>query len=183
MTSLRLLLALGLACAFSSCTPSIDMPKGSSKSYSSARLVFRAPNARPVTVAKERKVHSMIQKSLATQFSANGMPYGSASADLVVAYLVVYQETGMTTYFDDYFGSGRSPDEISDVAHERGVIKGERPDYYQAAGLVIDVIDARTNKLVFRNVFKADVVQGGSDSARAQRINAGVAQALAPFFK
>ena len=48
---------------------------------------------------------------------------------------------------------------------------------------MIDVIDARTNKLVYRNYYKSDIAQGTSDAVRSQRINAGVAQALAPFFK
>jgi len=40
---------------------------------------------------------------------------------------------------------------------------------------VIDVIDSRTNKLVYRNFTAGDV-------ARAARINAAVGQALQPFF-
>ena len=141
----------------------------------------RAPNAPPPATANERKIHGMIQSAIASQFNANGVTFGQGQAELIVSYLVVYQETGMTTYFDDYFGA--SGEDIADEAHELGVAKGKRRDYYQAAGLVIDITDSRTNEQVYRNYYKADIAQGTSDSVRAQRINAAVAQTLAPFFR
>ena len=125
----------------------------------------------------------MIQKSIARQFSAKGLAYGKGDADLTVAYLVIYQEPGMTARYDDYFGYGRDADEISDLAHTRGVLENKRPDYFQRAGIVIDVIDARTNKLVYRNFAAGDVVRGASDGTRAARIDAAVGQALSPFFQ
>ena len=47
---------------------------------------------------------------------------------------------------------------------------------------VIDVIDSRTNKLVYRNFAKGDVIKGASSGTRTARIDAAVAQALGPFF-
>lgn len=181
--TLRVLLPLAAALLLTSCSSSIEMPKGTSKGYQSARLVRRAPNAPGPANAEEQKVHGMIQKALATQFADNGIAYGSSGSDLVVAYLVVYQETGMTTSFDEYFGYASSAEEITDRAHERGVVKGKRTDYYESAGIVIDITDARTNELVYRNYYKSDIVRGTADAARSQRINAAVAQTLAPFFR
>ena len=62
-------------------------------------------------------------------------------------------------------------------------MESSRPDYFQRAGIVVDVIDSGSNKLVFRNYSTGDVVRGVSDGTRAARIDAAVAQALAPFFK
>lgn len=159
------------------------MPKGTSKGYHSARLIQRDPGARAITDATEKQVHGMIQKSIAGQFAAKGLSYGKSGSDLAVAYMVVYQEPGMTATYDEYFGYGRDSGTITDLAHIRGALDNKRPDYFRQAGIVIDVIDARTHELVFRNFAKGDVIKGASPSTRAARIDAAVAQALAPFFK
>jgi hypothetical protein len=177
-----LVLVSAAALAFVSCAPSVDMPKGSSKGYDSARLIRRDPNLPAPSNANEKLVHGLIQKSLARQFAAKGMNWGSGDSDLIVAYLVIYQEPGMTARFEDYFGYGRNLDEIADLAHTRGALDNERPDFFRQAGIVIDVIDARTNNLVYRNFAKGDVVVNASSSTRAARIDAAVASALAEFF-
>ncbi|MFC5051328.1 DUF4136 domain-containing protein [Rubritalea spongiae] len=182
MTALRLLAVAACAAVFTSCSSSVDMPKGNSKGYQSARLVKRAPNEVSQT-AVEKQVHGLIQNSLKQQFSSRGLAYNQPNADLVVAYMVIYQDNAMTTSYDDYFGYGRDANAILGLAHERGVIKGDRPDYFERAGLVVDVVDAKTNKLVFRNVAVGDIVKGASSSQRAARVNAAVNEALAPFFK
>lgn len=172
-----------LALVLASCGPGIDLPKGTSKGYTSARLTQRNPNLPAITNPTERSIHGMIQNSLRKQFSAKGLAYGAPNAELVVAYLVIYQETGMTTSYQDYFGYGRPADAITDRAHDRGVVESKRPDYFQRAGIVIDLIDSRTNKLVYRNFATGDVVRGASDQTRAARIDAAIAQALAGFFR
>lgn len=165
-----------------SCTPGVDMPKGTSKGYTSARLVQRDPKRPAPTDATEKKINDMIQKSIAGEFTANGLAYGKGGADLTVAYMVIYQEPGMTARFEDYFGYGRDADSIGDLAHTRGALENENPNYFERAGILIDVIDSRSNKLVYRNFAKGDVVRNISDSTRASRINTIVSQALAPFF-
>ena len=166
-----------------SCGPGIDLPKGSSKGYNSARLTLRNPNLPAISNPTELAIHGMIQKSLRQQFTAKGLAYGSANADLVVAYLVIYQEPGMTTSYQNYFGYGRPADAIADRAHTRGAVESKRPDYFQRAGIVIDVIDRSSNKLVYRNFAAGDVVRGASDTTRAARIDAAIAQTLAGFFR
>jgi hypothetical protein len=71
------------------CGPDIEMPKGTSKGYTSARLTHPNPNLPPVADPTQRAVHGMIQNSLRQQFSAKGLAYGAANADLVVANLVI----------------------------------------------------------------------------------------------
>ncbi|MGJ8671915.1 DUF4136 domain-containing protein [Rubritalea sp.] len=182
MTALRLLAVATCAAVFTSCSSSVDMPKGTSKGYNSARLVKRGPSEATQT-SREKQVHGLIQNSIKQQFTSHGLSYNQPNAELVVGYMVIYQENAMTTSFDDYFGYGRDANEILGVAHERGVIKGDRPDYFERAGLVVDVIDAKTNKLVYRNVSVGDIVEGASSSQRSARVNAAVNEALAPFFK
>jgi hypothetical protein len=180
-TPFRILIAIA-ALSLISCSTSVDMPKGTSKGYTSARLIQRDPNGPAVTGATEKQVHGMIQNSISKQFTSKGMAYGRGDSDLVVAYLVVYQEPGMTSSYETYFGYGRDANQISDLAHTRGSIESERPDYFRQAGIIIDVIDSRTNKLVYRNFAKGDVIKSASSGTRAARIDAAVAQVLAPFF-
>jgi hypothetical protein len=171
------------ALAHVSCMPNVDMPKGTSKGYASARLIQRDPNLPSSTNPTEKQVHGMIQKSLAKTFSSKGMSYGKGGADLIVAYMVIYQEPGMTADYRDYFGYGRDANNIVETAHDRGVLDNKRPDYFRQAGILIDIIDARTNKLVYRKLAKGDVVVGAGPSTRAARIDAAVAEALAGFFQ
>jgi hypothetical protein len=165
-----------------SCTGHVDRPQGTSKGYTSARLIQRNPNLPAPSTAIEKQVHGMIQNSLSRQFTSKGMAYGKGSADLIVAYLVIYQEPGMTADYRDWFGYGRNADDIAVLAHDRGAL-GSRPDFFRQAGIVVDVIDSRTNKLVYRGFSKNDVVKGASASTRAARIDAAVAEALANFFR
>jgi hypothetical protein len=181
-TSLRALTAAIACLGFVSCSTNVDMPKGTSKGYTSARLIQRDSNLPAPSKDIEKQVHGMIQRSLSKQFTSRGMAYGKGDADLVVAYLVIYQEPGMTADYREYFGYGRNADDIAMLAHDRGAL-GSRPEYFRQAGIVVDVVDHGTNKLVYRGFAKNDVVKGASDSTRAARIDAAVAQAIAPFFK
>lgn len=183
MKKLSRITAAAIAClGFVSCSTNVDMPKGTSKGYSSARLIQRDPNLPAPSKDIEKQVHGMIQKSISKQFTSRGMAYGKSDADLIVAYMVIYQEPGMTADYRNWFGYGRNADDIATLAHDRGAL-GSRAEYFRQAGIVIDVIDARANKLVYRKFAKNDVVMGASESTRASRIDAAVAQALAPFFK
>lgn len=179
----RSLLLLAFGSLLASCGPQVEMPQGTRKGYQSARLVRRDPNAAAVTNATEQQVHGMIQKSIARQFAASGMSYGRGDADLAVAYLVIYQEPGMTARYDTYFGYGRDADSITDRAHTRGALENQRPDFFRQAGIVIDVLDGRSGKLIYRKFAKGDVIKGSSAGTRAARIDAAVSQALAPFLK
>ena len=98
------------------------------------------------------------------------MAYNKPEADLIVGYLVVQQDNAMTTYFDEYFGHGRDPDEISDAAHRKNVINGKRPDQFERAGVVVDVIDAKTYELVYRNYAAGDIVRSNNDATRAAAV-------------
>lgn len=171
-----------IAIGLSACSSSVDMPKGNSKGYNSARLVKRSPQSTVTITSKERNVHNMIQSSIKSQFTSHGKSYGQGNADLVVGYMVIAQDSASTTSYSEYFGYGRDAQGITDIAHKKGVIEGVRPDFFERAGLLVDVIDAKTNKLVYRNIYVGDVVKGGSDAARRQRVNNAVNQALAPFF-
>lgn len=183
MTALRLLAVAACAAVLSSCSSNVSMPKGNSKGYTSARIVKRAPDSPAITNSREKRVHNLIQSNIKSQFKARGLGFNAPDADLVVGYMVIYQDNSMTTSFDDYFGYGRGSNDILNLAHKKGVTEGDRPDYFERAGLVVDVVDTKTNKLVYRNVSVGDLVNGPSDVTRPSVVTAAVNEALAPFFK
>ncbi len=178
---IRIVITSALAVLLVSCANKVDMPRGTSEGHRSARLIERNPHS-TISDPTERKVHQMIQRSLERQFEAKGLGWGKGDADLVVAYMVIYQEPAMTASFDDYFGYGRDGMQISERAHDVGVLESKRPDYFNSAAIVVDVIDARTNELIYRNYAQGDVVRGVSDAQRSSRIDGAVAQALSEFF-
>jgi len=183
MKIINLLSSALIALAISACSSSVDMPKGTIKGYQSARMVQPAPSTLKTLTSKEKATHKAIQKAIKAQFTSHGKSFNQPNADLVVGYLVIVQDNASTTAYNEYFGYGRDADKIADIAHIKGVVKGVRPDFFERAGLLVDVIDAKTNKLIYRNIFVGDVVKNSSGAARTQRINQAVAQTLAPFFK
>ncbi|MEM1084170.1 MAG: DUF4136 domain-containing protein [Verrucomicrobiota bacterium] len=178
---LRILIA-ALAAAAISCS-SVEMPKGTSKGYTSARLVTtdRTPQSDP-EVPNLISGHKMIQKSLGSNFRANNFTVTKGTADLIVAYLVLVQNNYSTLALDDYFGYGRDSQAIVDKAQTLGVVENERPDAFKSGTIVVDVIDARTNKLVYRGHATRDIYDGSS-SQRQAMINEIVTEALNGFFR
>ncbi len=171
------------ALGMSACSNSINMPKGNSRGYDSARIVKRAPDSIPIQTSREVDVHNLIHKNIQHQFTSHGLSFNSLNSDLLVAYMVIYQDSSITTAYDDYFGYHRNGDEILNIAHEKGVVDGKRPEYFERAGLLVDVIDSKTNKLIYRNISVGDLVNGPSDVRRPELVRAAVNEALAAFFK
>ena len=172
--------ALVAGFVLSSCSSGVDFPDGSSKGYTSARTLKKDPSIQ--TTSEENAVHRRIQNALAAEFSSKGLQYGAPNADLIVSYLVIYQDNIMTTFYDAYFGTSGSPEEIAEMAHERGVIDGKRPEAFKRAGLGVSIYDAKTNELIHRDYAAGDIVKGLSDSTRQKRTSEAVAIALRNFF-
>jgi len=177
---IRLLLFL-LPIALLAACQTVALPKGSSHGYRSARLV--RPHSAPAIANPDDRVNHAIQSALASTFQARGLEIQSANADLTVAYLILVQDNVSTTMINDYFGFGRSPMDIADLAHERGVIRNNSADSYEAGTLVIDIIDNKTGKLVYRDHATRDVTGGLSDAQLKAHADSAVRQALAKFFR
>lgn len=163
---------------------SVEMPKGTSKGYTSARLV--TTDKKPTNDKEFPNLvsgHRMIQKSLASNFRANNFQVGSGSAELIVGYLVLVQNNYSTIAQDDYFGYGRDSEAIVDKAQTLGVVKNNRPDRFESGTIVVDVIDAKTSKLVYRGHATRDIYKNNSASARQALINQAVTEALQGFFR
>jgi len=179
----RLGLSALLAIVVSSCS-TVDMPKGSSTGYSSARFIRVNPASKLRTEAHSEKLNAMIQDAITAQFENNELNMSEDNADLIIGYLLIRQNNVSTAMVNDHFGYGRDSDKIMDRAHERGVVvKGGRTEAFEVGAIVIDLIDAETNELVYRNYAKRDIIDHISDDAREERITGAVREALTAFFK
>ena len=162
----------------------IDQPDGSSKGYLAARFAV-TPNSSPSGPGLEDspEVNGVIQEAIGKQFQSHGISFGSSETQLIVAYMLIRQDNVSTTMNNDYFGYGRDSIAILDEAHERGVIKNKRPDEFEAGAIVIDILDAKDNQLIYRHFAKRDLLEGADTATRNARINEAVAEALEPFFR
>jgi hypothetical protein len=176
----RFALPLLLAICLGGCA-SVPMPKGSSKSYSTARFI--TPNKAGIEEESTRFVDAnrMIQESIADQMKKHGIHVVAGNADLIIAHLIIFQDNVSTTYSNQFFGY-QDFSQLVDLAHKKGVT-GQNPEAFQKRALVIDLIDAKTFKLVYRDYSVTGTLENLSETDRKAQINAAVAETLRKFFQ
>lgn len=176
----RFVLISLLAICFSGCN-TVPMPKGNSKGYTSVRFI--APNSplgaddTPIFVESNR----MIKGAIAAQLEKNGLKVVEGNADLIVAHLIILQDNISTSYSNQYYGLQDFSDLVT-LAHKEGM-KKSYPEAVQKRALVIDFIDAKTGKLIYRNYVVGRTLALLPEQERQEQINKAVAQTLQPFFK
>jgi uncharacterized protein YceK len=180
--SSQCLLALLLLAAISGCS-SIPTPKGSSKGYSTVRFI--APK-KAIDVDETERVltaNRMVHESITAQMENHQLKVvEQGDADLVVAYLIVIQDNFSTTSINQYFGYRDDASDIVDKAHSKG-LSGRQLERFKRGALVIDLIDAKTLKLVYRDFAVNGISSRDPDEVRQKKINDAVQEALASFFK
>ena len=172
---------LSLLAIFVAGCSTVPMPKGSSKGYSSVRFI--APNkplgndASPGFVEANR----MIKEAVSAQMEKNGLKIVASNADLIVAHLIILQDNASTSYSNQHYGLQDFFD-IVDLAHKEGM-KKHYPEQVQKRALVIDLIDAKTYKLVYRDYALSGSLANLSEQDRKEYIDLMVGQALQQFFR
>lgn len=169
-----------LAICVAGCT-SVPMPKGSSKGYSSVRFI--APN-KPLdgdNLPRFIEANRLIKESIAAQMEKHGLQMVEGNADLIVAHLIILQDNVSTSYSNQYYGLQDFSD-IVDLAHKKGM-KKHYTEHVQKRALVIDLIDAKTSKLVYRDYALSGTLVQLSTEDRQKAINAAVTETLRQFFR
>ncbi len=133
----------------------------------------------PDYAEKRAQIHRLIQSAITTNLTVKGLSRTPAGGDVFVAYLVILGNNVETTDVNDYFGYGRDSDALLDKAHTKGTIDSKNPNYFEAGTLLIDIIDAKTYKLLYRNYVVRPILRNAPDDVRAERIQQAVDQALA----
>lgn len=160
---------------------SIDMPKGSSSGYSSYRLYKEMPSGTTHFANREDEVHKILQTEMNAVFQEKGLQEASDDAELIVAYLVLVQNNAVSTGIGDYYINSGS--DIVSYAHKQVAIKKDMPMSFEAGTLVIDVIDAKKRKLIYRDYSSKELLPELSIAERNQRAKDAVDEALAKFFR
>ena len=145
-----------------------------------AKFSFVQGHQAPPEYAEQRAhIHTLIQNAITTNLMAKGLSRVPSGGDVFLAYLVILGDNVATTDVDDYFGYGRDSDALLDKAHEKFAIDSKNPNPFVAGTLVVDVIDAKTYKLLYRNYVARQVLRNVPENVRDERIQAAVDQALA----
>ena len=169
-----LLAILVLAAGCSSTPTRVD-----TGSIHAATFSFVQGRPAPPEYAEQRAhIHTLIQNAITANLAGKELTRVANSGDVFLAYLVILGNNVATTDVNDYFGYGRDSDALLDKAHQKFAIDSKNPNPFVAGTLVIDVIDAKTYKLLYRNYAVRQVLRNVPDDVRAERIQEAVDAAL-----
>ena len=160
---------------------SVPMPKGNSKKYSSVRFINEKKSAEFYESDRSKEVNQVLQQAISAEFKKHGMNVLEKDAELIIAYLIIVQDKVATTTIDNHFGYRDTSEAIGKI-HEEG-IGGRDPEYVKKGALVIDLIDAKTMKLVYRNYATRGAGENLSGDALRTRLTDVTQEILTAFFK
>jgi len=173
-------ICLGIVLLSGCSTTKIDLPKGKSTGYSSFRLYEHDSQYVPDFTNREDRANALIQDALKKEFSSHGLKESQKDAELIVAYLLIVQNTAVSTAISDYYINSGS--DILSEAHRR-MQKNHKSGRYEAGSIIVDVIDKNTGDLVYRDYASREILPYLSAEESEKRIAAAVAEATAAFFR
>ena len=148
-------------------------------SIHAATFSFVQGRPAPPEYAEQRAhIHTLIQNAITANLAGKELTRVANNGDVFLAYLVILGNDVATTAVNDYFGYGRDSDALLDKAHEKFTVDSKNPNTFVAGTLVIDVIDAKTYKLLYRDYAVRQVLRNVPDDVRAERIQEAVDAAL-----
>jgi hypothetical protein len=168
---------LSLALVGCSSTPT----KVNSGAIKASTFNFVSNNYKPeVGFTDERApVHALIQTAIADNLAAKGLTraQGNTVGDVTVAYLVIIGNNVSTTSVKDYFGYARDYAALAEKAHDIGT-DSKNPNYFEAGTLVIDILDSRSGRLLWRNYVTRPTLRDKTQAVRQAAIQEAVNDAL-----
>jgi len=159
-----------------SCSTPTKVDRGPIKATTFS-LISTAGRPQPGYADQRAEVHKLIQAAIKANLATHGVTQVPSGGDVTVAYLVVVGNNATTSSINDYFGYGRDVGALDDIAHEK-YTQNSNPNYFEAGTILIDILDARTNKLLKRNYASRPLLANPSAELRAARIQEAVNEAL-----
>lgn len=141
-------------------------------------FVAKSPSNTPNFADQHEKVHAMIQDSISRNLANKGLEQVPSGGDVIVAYLVIVGNNASTTAINDYFGYGRDVSALHDKA-QAAYTSSKNPNYFEAGTLLVDIIDAKTYKLLKRSFVVRPLLRHPSAEVHEERIQEAVDAALA----
>ena len=140
---------------------------------------------------REDRANELIKATLKQKFNEHGLKESESieDAELVVTFLIIVQDGATSAAIRDYYMN--SGDEILHKAHKRMVKKTNKPkktdeyytDNYVAGSLIVDIIDTKNNKLIYRDYMTRKIFDSMSEEERKQTVVEGIDEVTATFFR
>jgi hypothetical protein len=127
----------------------------------------------PAFADNREQIHATIQAAITRDLAGKGLAKVASGGDVTVAYLVIVGNNASTEAISTYFGYGRDASALHNKAQD-AYTGSSNPNYFQAGTLLIDILDAKTNKLLKRSYVTRPVLQNPSADVRAERIQEAV---------
>jgi len=178
MKTARCIFSCLIACALSACsTVTVTTDYDHSVSFAKFRTYSLSPAAQGQTLSPSSE--AALRDSLRTELGARGIREVSRGrADLAVVRHAFHQEKVAVQHYTDWgYGYGGRPYRYGYYSMWAGAPRTYTDvTQYTEGTLVLDFVDTRTNKLVFRGTAQA-VVEGPESNAR--KIQEAVAKIVA----
>jgi hypothetical protein len=174
-----LLLTIGLTTLiFAGCssTPPSTVDTGAIRANSYS-FIAGGQSTSPEFADRRHQVHAMIQDSITQNLSGRGLSKLPKDGDITVAYLVVVGNNASTEAISTYFGYGRDAVALQEKAHD-AYTSTDNPNRFEAGTLLIDIIDAKTFKLLKRSFVVRPLLRNPNAEVQAERIQEAVDAAL-----
>ena len=174
-------LCLGIV-LFGACSTAkrIDLPNGKSAGYSSFRLYQHQSSHVPDFTNRVDRVNAYLQAALREEFESHGLQESEQDAELIVAFLLVVQDTAVTTAISDYYITSGS--DIVSEAHRR-MGKKNLPGGYESGAIVVDIIDKKSGEVIYRDFAMREVLDYLTPAEKEQRAREAAIEAVATFFR
>ncbi len=114
----------------------------------------------------------MIQKAIINNLTAKGLERTNGTGEVIVAYMIIVGNNVSTEAITTYFGMGRDADALHSKA-EDAYSGSKNPNHFEAGTLVIDVLDAKTYELLYRNYVVRPIIGNATTTVRGERIQEG----------
>jgi hypothetical protein len=118
-------------------------------------------------------VHAMIHDAISRNLAGKGVTQVESGGDVIVAYLVIVGNNAVTESINTYFGYGRNASDLHDQAQD-AYTHSKNPNHFEAGTLLVDIIDAKTYKLLKRAYVTRPVLRNAAAEVRADNIQEAV---------
>jgi hypothetical protein len=163
-------LAALLIAGCSSTPTNVDTGPISAATYS---FIAKTPSMSPSYADNREQVHTVIQNAISRNLANKGLAKVASGGDVVVAYLVIVGNNASTERIDTYFGYARDASELQGKAHA-AYTGSQNPNYFEAGTLLIDIVDAKTYKVLKRSYVVRSLLRNPAAEVRAERIQEAV---------
>jgi hypothetical protein len=140
-------------------------------------FIAKSAATSPGYADRREPIHTVIQDAITRNLAGKGLSRLPSGGDVIVAYLVIVGNNASTESIDTYFGYGRDASGLHDKAQD-AYSASKNPNYFEAGTLLIDIIDAKTYKLLERSYVVRPLLKNPTADVQAGRIQEAVDEAL-----